>query len=647
MRVGDGVLRFLACGSVDDGKSTLIGHLLHLTGNLYDDQLQLLQTESGRIGTAGGAMDYSLLLDGLMAEREQGITIDVAYRYFSTQERKFVVADTPGHERYTRNMATAASQCAAALILVDAHQGLLPQTRRHALICAMMGIRSLLFAVNKMDMVSWSEEVFQDVATRCGRLEAELEHVAGFPLDCAVVPVSALHGDNLTTVSRCMPWYRGPSILDWLLGVCPEHVSVDTPFRMPVQYVIKGARSGGEFRRSAEQGGQSGMGTYRAYAGSVLGGTVRRGERVVVLPAGIQASVSRILFDRQSLEEATSGMAVSLELSGEHDIARGDWIVSESGHPQVANQFKARIVWMDRNPFFAGRQYLLRGLGGTVAMEATRIRERIVPETLQRLATDRLDQNDIGEADLYLSRPVPFDSYQDNRETGAFILIDRISNATVACGMILHALRRATNVQWQRQEVSREERAGMKGQRPGVIWFTGLSGSGKSTIANCLERRLHAMGRHTILLDGDNVRHGLNRDLGFSEADRIENIRRIGEVARLMTDAGLIVIAAFISPYRAERDMVRQLLSAGEFCEVYLSTPLEECERRDPKGLYHKARLGQIPNFTGINSPYEAPLAPEICLNTASSSVDECADLIMGHLEECLAEHGYGGEKNK
>lgn len=638
MVAGDGVLRFLVCGSVDDGKSTLIGHLLHLTGNLYDDQLRILREESGRIGTAGGNLDYSLLLDGLMAEREQGITIDVAYRYFATAERKFVVADTPGHESYTRNMATAASQCAAAMILIDARQGLLPQTRRHALICAMMGIRNLLFAVNKMDMVSWSEQVFQEVSSCCGRLVTDLEGFVDLPLDCTLVPVAALHGDNLTHPSHHMPWYRGPSILDWLLGVRPEQDSADMPFRMPVQYVIKGSRSGEGWCRDVEQGLlQSGMGTYRAYAGSVLGGTVRRGQRVLVLPAGIQADVSRIRFDRRSLDQAQSGMAVSLELGGEHDVARGDWIVAEVGRPELANQFKARIVWMDRQPFFAGRQYIFRGLGGTVAVEATRIRDRIVPESFQRLATDRLDLNDIGEVELCLSRSVPFDPYRDNRETGGFLLIDRISNATVACGMILHALRRATNVYWQLQEVSRGERARIKGQRPAVIWLTGLSGSGKSTIANRLERRLHAMGRHTILLDGDNVRHGLNRDLGFTEADRIENIRRIGEVAKLMTDAGLIVISAFISPYRAERDMVRRLMPPGEFCEVYLSTSLEVCERRDPKGLYRKARLGQIPNLTGINSPYEAPLAPELSLDSATSSVDECADSIMRYLEERFA----------
>lgn len=559
--VAGSVLRFLACGSVDDGKSTLLGHLLHLTGNIHDDQLRILRAESERSGAADGTPDCPLPLDGLMAEREQGTTIDVAYRYFSTGERKFAVADTPGHESCPRAMVTAASRCTAALILIDARRGLLPQTRRHALICAMMGIRGLLFAVNKMDMVSWSEEIFRAAASCCDRLETELEHFAGRPLACSVVPVSALHGDNLATASRRMPWYPGPSILDWLLGFPPDGGSGSAPFPMPV----------------------------------------------------------------------------SLELGGEHDVAGGDRLVPAASRPRFSSQFKARIVWMDRQPFFAGRQYLFRGLGGSATAEATRIRDRIVPETFQRQATDRLDPNDIGEAELYLSRPLPFDPCGNSRETGSFILIDRITNATVGRGMILHALRRATNLHWQLQEVSREERARIKGQRPIVIWFTGLSGSGKSTIANSLEGRLHAMGRHTTLLDGDNVRHGLNRDLGFTEADRIENIRRIGEVAKLMADAGLIVIAAFISPYRAERDMVRRLLPPGEFCEVYLSTPLEECERRDPKGLYRKARSGQIPNLTGIDSPYEAPLAPEIRLDAATSSVDECADAIMRHLEERLS----------
>lgn len=629
------VLRFLACGSVDDGKSTLIGHLLHLTGNIYDDQLRLLERESNRAGSAAGSMDYSLLLDGLMAEREQGITIDVAYRYFSTPERKFVVADTPGHESYTRNMATAASQCAAALILIDARQGLLPQTRRHALICAQMGIRNLLFAVNKMDTVFWSEEAFQRLSSACNRLAAELDYFVPLQFECTVIPLSALEGDNLVTPSSRMPWYDGPTILHWLLGVPAADAAVEGAFRMPVQYVIKGGSSNGELRRDAEQEVlESGMGTYRAYAGSVLRGKVEPGQRVLILPSGSTTSVSRIRSDRRSLDQARAGMAVSLELEGEHDIARGDWIVAEAGRPEQANRLKARLVWMEHHPFYAGRQYLFRGQGGTVAVEATRIRDRIVPESYQRLATDRLDQNDIGEVELHLSRPVPFDPYAENRETGSFILIDRISNATVACGMILHPLRRATNVHWQPQEVSRGERARIKGQRPVVVWFTGLSGSGKSTIANSLERRLHAMGRHTVLLDGDNVRHGLNRDLGFTEADRIENIRRIGEVARLMTDAGLIVIAAFISPYRADRDMVRRLLPPGEFCEVYLSTPLEECERRDPKGLYRKARSGQIPNLTGINSPYEPPLTPELRLDSAISSVEECTDSILHQLEQ-------------
>jgi bifunctional enzyme CysN/CysC len=635
MAKGNGILRFLACGSVDDGKSTLIGHLLHLTGNLYDDQLRILEEESSRIGNAGGVIDYSLLLDGLMAEREQGITIDVAYRYFATPRRKFIVADTPGHERYTRNMATGASQCSAALILVDSSRGVLSQTRRHALICALMGIRHLLFVVNKMDLVEWGEHVFRKVESQCGRITEELERF-GLPLaEQVAVPVSALHGDNLVALSVKTPWYGGTTVMDWLERIKPWNRLESMSPRFPVQYVIKVAHSGNAWQNGAGHVVRTtDAGTYRSYAGTVVSGRLKQGDRVLVVPSGLRSKVDRIWCGDREIRDAAAGMAVSVTLEGEHDIVRGDLIVAEDGRPEVAHVFKVRLVWMDERQLFAGRHYLFKSLAGAATAEITRIRSKIDLSSYQRLAGDCFSLNDIGEAEMALSRPIPFDPYHKNRETGAFILTDRLSNSTVACGMILHAMRRARNVQWHCGEVERGDRAAIKGQKPCVLWFTGLSGSGKSTIANCLERRLHGMGRHTMLLDGDNIRQGLNKDLGFTEAGRIENIRRIGEVSKLMADAGLIVITAFISPFRAERDMVRRLLPHGEFIEIHVNTPLEECERRDPKGLYRKARIGEIPNFTGINSPYEVPENPEIRLDTSTSPVEDSADVIIRFLSD-------------
>jgi bifunctional enzyme CysN/CysC len=635
VKKGNGILRFLACGSVDDGKSTLIGHLLHLTGNLYDDHLHILQEESARIGTAGGVTDYSLLLDGLMAEREQGITIDVAYRYFDTSGRKFIVADTPGHEHYTRNMATAASQCSAALILVDACRGVLPQTRRHALICALMGIRHILFAVNKMDMVGWAEHVFRNVESQCSLLAGELKHFGLSLAECVAVPVSALNGDNLVENSPRSFWYDGMTVMEWLQRIRPSARMENMPIRFPVQYVIKVSRSGNGWQNCVAESFRNGdSGTYRSYAGTLVSGHMKPGDRVVVLPSGFRTTVQGIWWGDLEVQEATAGMAVSLTLEGEHDIVRGEMITPEDDGAEVGHLFKVQLVWMDEEPLYAGRHYLFKSLCGKATAEIIRIRSRIDPASYQRLAADQFSLNDIGEAEMVLSHPVPFDPYHKNRETGGFILADRLTNKTVACGMIMHAMRRARNVQWQFGEVERGERATIKGQKPCVVWLTGLSGSGKSTIANCLERRLHDMGRHTMLLDGDNIRHGLNKDLGFTEAARIENIRRIGEVAKLMADAGLIVITAFISPFRAERDMIRHLLPHGEFIEIHVNTPLEVCERRDPKGLYRKARSGEIPNFTGINSPYEVPESPEMRLDTSVSSVEESADDIISHLRE-------------
>ncbi|RII26604.1 MAG: adenylyl-sulfate kinase [Geobacter sp.] len=636
MSASSDMLRFLACGSVDDGKSTLIGHLIHLTGNLPDDQLHVLEAESARIGTTSGALNYSLLLDGLMAEREQGITIDVAYRYFETPRRKFIVADTPGHESYTRNMATGASHCTAALILVDASQGVLPQTRRHVLICVLMGIRNLLFAVNKMDQAGWEEMRFRRIEENCHRMAEKAGLLASCRCNLLAVPVSALQGDNLTALSDRMPWYGGATVLEWLESSAAEEAVVDAPFRLPVQYVLKGSNDGWGCQQDGEgcPAGRDGRATWRSYAGSVVSGRVCVGDRIVILPSGVETTVERLLIGDRKADSADTGMAVSLVLAGEHDIVRGDCLAHPVDRPEQAGLFKVRLVWMDQQPLYAGRRYLFRSVFGTIEARISRIRDRVGLDAYQLLAADRLAQNDIGEVELSLARLFPFDPYSENRETGAFILIDRISNATVACGMIQHPLRRGSNIHWQREELTRELRAGLNGQKPCVIWLTGLSGSGKSTLANCLERMLHDMGHHTMLLDGDNVRHGLNRDLGFTEADRIENIRRIGEVAKLMTDAGLIVITAFISPFRADRNMVRALLPDGEFIEIHVATPLEVCETRDPKGLYRKARNGEIPNFTGVNAPYEEPLRPELLLDTTARSAKDCADDIMSLLRQ-------------
>jgi bifunctional enzyme CysN/CysC len=653
---------------VDDGKSTLIGHLLHLTGNLFDDHLRVLEEESTRLGRtgggfdrersanpppcaesgsadkcapfsagkprpAGGELDYSLLLDGLAAEREQGITIDVAYRYFTAGGRKFIVADAPGHEQYTRNMATGASQCSAALILIDVSRGVLPQTRRHGLICALMGIRHLLFAVNKMDLVGWAEHAFRQVETQCDQIARELGQFGISLLEHCAVPVSALLGDGLVASSPHMPWYGGSTVMEWLQGVKPWGDPDGAAARLPVQYVIRATRPHASRQGGAE--GTNGDGTiHRSYAGTVVSGRFTKGGPVAVVPSGLRTTIEGIWCGSRETDEAACGMAVSLTLEGEHDIVRGEIIVPEDRMPEVAHVFKVQLVWMGDHPLYAGRRYLFKALGGFTTAEILRIRDRIDLTSYQRLAADHFSLNDIGEAEIALSRPVPFDPYAKNRETGGFILIDRLSNATVACGMILHALRRSNNVSWEVGEIERMERAAIKGQKPCVLWFTGLSGAGKSTIANCLERKLHRLGRHTMLLDGDNIRQGLNRDLGFTEAGRIENIRRVGEVAKLMTDAGLIVITAFISPFRSEREMVRRLLPHGEFIEVYVSTPLDECERRDPKKLYRKARKGEIPNFTGIGSPYEAPETPEINLDAAVCPADESADAVLRYLSD-------------
>jgi bifunctional enzyme CysN/CysC len=534
-------------------------------------------------------------------------------------------------------MATGASQCDAALILVDVRQGILPQTRRHAFICAMMGIRNLLFVVNKMDMVAWDESAFQRVALQKSALIKDLEQF-GIKLSAqAAIPVSALTGDNLIDTAANMPWYAGATLLQWLVSVRPEAWRETAPLRFPVQYVIKGQRGSDSWQTTVpEQLKNAAKGTFRAYAGTLVSGSLSVGEELVALPSGVRAKVSSIYSGKQSVECAAAGLAVALTLEGEHDVVRGDLLVPAQARAEVADQFKVRLIWMDESPLFAGRQYEFRSVSGWAAGEVTRLRNRIEPETYRKLAADTLQKNDLAEAELHISRPIPYDAYEFNRETGAFILVDRLTNTTACCGMILHPLRRADNVHWQSETVNRETRLAIKQQQPMVIWLTGLSGSGKSTIANALELRLNQLGKHTMLLDGDNIRHGLNRDLGFTEADRIENIRRIGEVAKLMTDAGLIVITAFISPFRAERNLVRSLLHEGEFMEIFVDTPLQECERRDPKGLYKKARAGLIPNFTGINSPYETPEKPELVLDTTSLALEDCVEKILANIGERL-----------
>jgi bifunctional enzyme CysN/CysC len=601
------MLRFITCGSVDDGKSTLIGRLLFESQMLTDDELAALAGESRKFGTQGDELDLALLVDGLSAEREQGITIDVAYRLFSTGRRRFIVADTPGHEQYTRNMVTGASTADAAILLVDARKGLLTQTRRHSYLVSLIGIRHLALAVNKMDLVGYSQERFREIE------EAYLafaRQVGASDVTC--IPVSALKGDNVVDAGSQMPWYRGPTLTDWL-----ETVEVDEqrlqhlPFRLPVQWVNRPNPD------------------FRGFAGTIASGTIHPGDRVKVLPSGRESRVARIVAAGGDLEQAGTGQSITLTLSDEIDVTRGDLVVAAGAPAEVADQFDATVVWMGEQPMLRGRTYAMKLGAKTVAATVAPLRYRINVNTLEHLAAERLELNEIGVCELELDQPVAFDSYAENRETGGFILIDRLTNDTVGAGMLRFALRRAQSIHIQHVDVDKAARARLKGQRPCVIWLTGLSGAGKSTIANLVEKRLHAMGRHTYILDGDNVRHGLAKDLGFNDEDRVENIRRLAEVAKLMVDAGLIVLTAFISPFRAERRMARDLLGADEFVEVFVDTPLDVAEQRDPKGLYKKARRGEIKNFTGIDSPYEAPEAPEIRIETAAESADRAAERII------------------
>ena len=600
------LLRFITCGSVDDGKSTLIGRLLYESKRLFDDQLVALEADSRRHGTQGERIDYALLLDGLAAEREQGITIDVAYRYFDTDRRKYIVADCPGHEQYTRNMATGASTADLAVVLVDARKGLLQQTRRHSYIISLLGIGQVVLAVNKMDLVDYDAAVFERIAGEYAALAAQMgiAHVQAIPL-------SALEGQNLSARSALMPWYAGPTLLEHLDTVAIAGHDAGGGLRLPVQWVNRPHQD------------------FRGFAGTLAAGQVRGGDPVVVLPSARRSTVREVLGPDGRLDVARAGQAVTLVLADEIDVSRGDVIAAAGDPPEVADQFAAHVLWMDDAALLPGRPYWLQIGSRTVAASISEIKHRIDVNTQDKLAAKRLELNEVGYCNLSLDEPIAFEPYARNRALGGFILIDRQSNATVAAGTLDFALRRAGNVHWQHLDVDRAARARIKGQTPRVLWFTGLSGAGKSTIANQVEKRLHARGCHTFLLDGDNVRHGLNRDLGFTDEDRVENIRRVAEVARLMVDAGLIVLVSFISPFRAERQMARELFAEGEFIEVFVDVSLEVAESRDVKGLYRKARAGQIPNFTGIDSPYEPPEAPELHLYADGEALDAMADQVV------------------
>ncbi len=605
------LLRFMTCGSVDDGKSTLIGRLLYDSKLIFADHLSALAADSKKVGTQGGALDLALLLDGLAAEREQGITIDVAYRYFSTERRKFIVADTPGHEQYTRNMVTAASNTDLAIVLVDARKGILTQTRRHSYLIALLGIGKVVLAVNKMDAVKYSQSIFTNICSEYQRFAAQ---VGLSPNQVIAIPLSALHGDNVTTLSTQMPWYAGPTLMQHLESVQVQDDLTDRPFRMFVQWVNRPDQD------------------FRGYTGLVCSGMIRRDDAIRVLPSSKTSHVTRIVTYDGDIEQAVAGQAITLTLQDELDISRGDLLVSATSAATVADQLQATLIWMHEQPMLPGRQYLLKLGTKTVHATVTALRHKINVNTQDALAAKQLDLNEIGLCNLGLDRPIAFDAYKDNRETGGFILIDRLTNDTAGAGLIHFALRRADNIHWQALDIDKAARAAQKGQRPCILFFTGLSGSGKSTIANLVEKRLHALGCHTYLLDGDNIRHGLNQDLGFTDADRVENIRRVAEVSRLMVDAGLIVLVSFISPFCAERQQAREKVGPGEFFEIFVNTPLAEAEKRDPKGLYRKARAGTLKNFTGIDSPYEVPANPEICIDTMTTSAEQAAEIILREL---------------
>jgi bifunctional enzyme CysN/CysC len=615
------LLRFITCGSVDDGKSTLIGRLLHDSKLIFEDQLAALARDSERHGTIGGDIDFALVVDGLEAERERGITIDVAYRFFNTPNRSFIVADTPGHEQYTRNMATGASNAELAVILIDARKGVLVQTKRHSFICSLLGVRHVVVAVNKIDLVGFAKDSFDRVVADYTVFASDLGFISIVP-----VPISARFGDNIISRSGNTPWYRGPALLEYLEQVDVENDIAAKPFRFPVQLV--------------NRRGHPANPDFRGYSGTIVSGRIGRGDPIVIAAsAGAQAGapatrLERIVTFDGDAERAEAGEAVTLVLAEEMDVGRGDMLVGATEGPQIADQFAAHVIWMDQEPLMPGRSYLARLGTRTLPASITAIKHKIDVNTREHVAAATLALNDIGFCNVSVAAPVAFDAYAENRKTGAFIIIDRYSNRTVGAGMIAFALRRAANIHWQALLIGKAERAALKRQKPAILWFTGLSGAGKSTIANLVEQQLAAAGHHTMLLDGDNVRHGLNRDLGFTEADRVENIRRAGEVAKLMVESGLIVLCSFISPYRSERDMVRALVGEGEFIEVFVDTPLADCIKRDPKGLYAKAKAGRLKNFTGIDAPYEPPAAAELHLRTLQHSPEALANGVVAALRQ-------------
>jgi len=605
------LLRFITCGSVDDGKSTLIGRLLYESKMIFEDQLAALEADSKKVGTQGGAIDFALLVDGLAAEREQGITIDVAYRFFSTDRRKFIVADTPGHEQYTRNMVTGASTADLAVILIDARKGVLTQTRRHSYLVSLIGISRIVLAINKMDLVGYDKAVFETIE----RDYRDFAQRIGLT-DITAIPMSALAGENITEPSKAMPWYKGTALMEHLETVPVASDLAGKPFRLPVQWVNRPNLD------------------FRGFAGEIASGEIRVGDRIRALPSGKESKVARIVTYDGDLPRAMAGQSVTLTLADELDISRGDVIAAASAPPGVADQFETTIVWMSDEPMLPGRPYLLKIGTKTVTASLAQPKYKVNVNSLEHLAAKQLELNEIGICNINLDQPIAFDAYTQNKATGGFILIDRTSNNTVGAGLLHFALRRAENIHWQALDINKASRAGLKSQKACMLWFTGLSGSGKSTIANLLEKKLSHLGRHTYLLDGDNVRHGLNKDLGFTDADRVENIRRVAEVAKLMVDAGLIVLVSFISPFRAERQLARGLVEQGEFLEVFIDTSLAEAEKRDPKGLYKKARAGQIKNFTGIDSPYEKPESPEIIIDTTMLSADEAAEVLLQALKK-------------
>jgi len=606
------LLRFITCGSVDDGKSTLIGRMLYESHMLFDDQLSSLEADSKKIGTQGDNIDFALLVDGLAAEREQGITIDVAYRFFSTDKRKYIVADTPGHEEYTRNMATGASTADIAIILVDAEQGVLTQTRRHSFIVSMVGVKKVLLAINKLDLVDYSEEVYNNIVS-------EYQEFANNALNIdsiTPIPISALMGDNVVHKSQNTPWYNGQTIMQYLETVEVHDQKISQSFRMPIQWVN---RPNSEFR---------------GFSGLIASGKIKSGEEVKILPGGKKSSIKDIVTWSGNLESASAGQSVTVTLDDEIDISRGDVMISAKSSCGESDQFQAHVLWMNDDAMMPGRQYLLKSNTQSATLTLGKLKHKIDVNTLEHLPAKILQLNEIGVCNLSLDKRIAFDPYEENQTMGGFIIIDRMSNNTVGMGLIDFALRRSENIHWQKMDVSKESRAKQKLQTPKVIWFTGLSGSGKSSIANILEKKLQSLGKHTITLDGDNIRHGLNRDLGFTEADRVENIRRVGELAKLMLDSGLICITSFISPFESERSMARTLVSENEFIEVFVDTPLSVCEQRDVKGLYAKARAGEIPNFTGISSPFETPKNPEIRIDTTNISAEEAANQIVKFLSK-------------